>query len=63
MKLKGKRALVTAGAQGIGLSISRGLAAAGCDVFVHYRSSREAAETLCGELTASGVRAAAAREI
>ena len=58
MKLRGKRALVTAGAQGIGLSISRELAAAGCDVFVHYRSSRDAAETLCDELTATGVRAA-----
>jgi 3-oxoacyl-[acyl-carrier protein] reductase len=57
MKLKGKRALVTAGAQGIGLSISRGLAAAGCDVFVHYRSSRDAAESLCTELAAGGVRA------
>ena len=41
--LKGKRALVTAGAQGIGLAISRELAAGGCDVFVHYRTSREAA--------------------
>jgi len=56
MKLKGKRALVTAGAQGIGIAISRELAAAGCDVFVHYHSSRAAAETLCGELTAAGVR-------
>ncbi len=58
MKLKGKRALVTAGAQGIGLAISRELAAAGCDVFVHYRSSRDAAEALCAELAARGVRAA-----
>ena len=58
MKLKGKRALVTAGAQGIGLAISRGLADAGCDVFVHYKSSRAAAETLCRELVVGGVRAA-----
>ena len=57
MKLKGKRALVTAGAQGIGLAISRALAGAGCDVFVHYKSSREAAGTLCRELAAGGVRA------
>ena len=56
-KLPGKRALVTAGAQGIGLAISRALAEAGCDLFVHYRSSREAAEALCAEATASGVRA------
>jgi 3-oxoacyl-[acyl-carrier protein] reductase len=48
-KLTGKRALVTAGAQGIGLAISRHLLAAGCDVFVHYRSSGEAALALVGE--------------
>ena len=42
-KLLGKRALVTAGAQGIGLAISRHLLAAGCDVFTHYRTSAEAA--------------------
>jgi 3-oxoacyl-[acyl-carrier protein] reductase len=45
-KLHGKRALVTAGAQGIGLAITRHLLAAGCDVFVHYRSSAEAARSL-----------------
>jgi 3-oxoacyl-[acyl-carrier protein] reductase len=42
-KLQGKRALVTAGAQGIGLAISHHLLAAGCDVFVHYRSSADGA--------------------
>jgi 3-oxoacyl-[acyl-carrier protein] reductase len=56
--LKGKRALVTAGAQGIGLAISRALGAAGCDVFVHYRASAAAAEALVAELAATGVRAA-----
>jgi 3-oxoacyl-[acyl-carrier protein] reductase len=45
-KLLGKRALVTAGAQGIGLAISRQLLEAGCDVFVHYRSSSEGARSL-----------------
>jgi 3-oxoacyl-[acyl-carrier protein] reductase len=45
-KLLGKRALVTAGAQGIGLAISRQLLEAGCDVFVHYRSSGAAAKSL-----------------
>lgn len=59
-KLSGKRALVTAGAQGIGLAISRALAAAGCDVFVHYRSSREPAESFCREAEQAGVRAACA---
>ncbi len=38
-KLLGRRALVTAGAQGIGLAISRRLLHAGCDLVVHYRST------------------------
>jgi 3-oxoacyl-[acyl-carrier protein] reductase len=56
-KLQGRRALITAGAQGIGLAISRQLAAAGCDVFVHYRTSKEPAEQLCLEAAKLGVRA------
>ncbi|HEX6211112.1 MAG TPA: SDR family NAD(P)-dependent oxidoreductase, partial [Methylomirabilota bacterium] len=56
-KLRGRRALVTAGAQGIGLAISRALAEAGCDLFVHYRTSRTAAEALCGDLQKKGVTA------
>jgi 3-oxoacyl-[acyl-carrier protein] reductase len=55
-KLRGKRALVTAGAQGIGLAISRHLLEAGCDVFVHYRNSAEAAEALVAEATAARFR-------
>ncbi len=51
-KLLGKRALVTAGAQGIGLAISQHLLRAGCDVVVHYRSSGEAAESLVREAAA-----------
>src|SRR5688500_4879984 len=53
-KLLGKRALVTAGAQGIGLAISRQLLEAGCDVFIHYRSSTDAAKALVSE--ADGLR-------
>ncbi len=45
-KLKGKRALVTAGAQGIGLAISRALLDAGCNVAVHYFSSADTANQL-----------------
>ena len=45
-KLNGKRALVTAGAQGIGLAISRALLDAGCNVAVHYFSSADAANEL-----------------
>lgn len=55
-KLHDKRALVTAGAQGIGLAISRQLLAAGCDVFVHYRSSADAACGLEAEAKALGRR-------
>jgi 3-oxoacyl-[acyl-carrier protein] reductase len=51
-KLHGKRAVVTAGAQGIGLAISRQLLAAGCDVFVHYRTSADAARELGAEARA-----------
>ena len=55
-KLQGKRALVTAGAQGIGLAISRQLLAAGCDLFVHYRTSADAARGLEPEAKAQGRR-------
>jgi 3-oxoacyl-[acyl-carrier protein] reductase len=55
-KLLGKRALVTAGAQGIGLAISRHLLAAGCDIFVHYHSSADAARALQPEAAAAGRR-------
>ncbi len=39
--LKNKRALVTAGNQGIGRAITQALLHAGCDVFVHYFTSEE----------------------
>lgn len=48
-KLNGKRALVTAGAQGIGLAISRALLDNGCKVAVHYFSSADAANELKSE--------------
>ena len=59
-RLAGKRALITAGAQGIGLAISRHLLAAGCDVFVHYRSSAEGARALANEAQSLGRRYASA---
>jgi 3-oxoacyl-[acyl-carrier protein] reductase len=59
-KLVGKRALVTAGAQGIGLAIAKGLIAAGCDVFVHYRSSAAAAQALELDAKTLGRRCASA---
>ncbi len=48
-KLNGKRVLVTAGAQGIGLAISRALLDRGCNVAVHYFSSADAANELKAE--------------
>lgn len=59
-RLRGKRALVTAGAQGLGLAISRHLLAAGCDLFVHYFKSAEAARALEAEAKAAGRRLACA---
>lgn len=58
--LLGKRALVTAGAQGIGLAISRHLLRAGCDVFVHYRHSADSAKALESEARQLGRRCASA---
>jgi 3-oxoacyl-[acyl-carrier protein] reductase len=55
-KLQGKRALVTAGAQGIGLAITRQLLGAGCDVFVHYHRSAETARALEAEARSLGRR-------
>lgn len=55
-KLLRKRALVTAGAQGIGLAITRHLLTAGCDVFVHYRSSADAARAVEPEALKLGRR-------
>jgi 3-oxoacyl-[acyl-carrier protein] reductase len=57
--LNTKRALVTAGGQGIGLAISRELVARGCDVAVSYRSSKGGAEQLVSEAEAAGRRALA----
>ena len=55
-QLVGKRALVTAGAQGIGEAITRGLLDAGCAVFVHYHSSAESARGLVTAAIARGQR-------
>lgn len=48
-KLDGKLALVTAGAQGIGLAITRALLDKGCRVAVHYFSSGDTANELKAE--------------
>lgn len=60
-KIQGKRALVTAGAQGIGLAISRHLLRAGCDVFIHYHASSDTAHALVQEAAALGRQCANTR--
>ena len=55
--LDGKVALVTGGSRGIGAAISRELARAGARVAVNYRSGREAAEAVAGEVGGIAVAA------
>jgi 3-oxoacyl-[acyl-carrier protein] reductase len=54
MRLKGKVALITGGASGIGASITSILAAEGAHVLVNYRSSEDQAKLLKAELEAKG---------
>ena len=59
MKLKGKRVLITAGAQGIGEAISRQFIEAGAHVAIHYFSSEKTAKTLTQLATEKGLLATA----
>jgi len=54
--LEGRKALVTGGATGIGRAIALGLARAGADVAITWRS--HAPETVLAEIEATGVKAA-----
>jgi glucose 1-dehydrogenase len=56
-ELHGKVALVTGGAIRIGRAISMALAHAGCDLFIHYNHSHEAAKEAQAEAQEAGVRA------
>jgi len=58
-KTKPGAALVTGGAKRIGRAIALDLAAGGWAVAIHYRDSREEAETLVGEIEAGGGKAVA----
>jgi 3-oxoacyl-[acyl-carrier protein] reductase len=58
-KLTGKVAVVTGASKGIGASIALHLAAEGAAVAVNYASSREGADRVVGEITASGGKAIA----
>jgi 3-oxoacyl-[acyl-carrier protein] reductase len=55
--LEGKSALVTGASRGIGRAIAAELAGAGASVVIGYRSGRDEAEALAGELGARAVRA------
>jgi NAD(P)-dependent dehydrogenase (short-subunit alcohol dehydrogenase family) len=58
MQISNMNALVTGGGHRVGGAISRVLAEAGANVFIHYGRSAEAAETLADELRALGVQVA-----
>ena len=58
-KLAGKRVLVTAGAQGIGLAISERMIEAGAQLAVHYYSSAASAQALVARAHANGLDACA----
>jgi 3-oxoacyl-[acyl-carrier protein] reductase len=57
--LKGKVALVTGAASGVGREIALTLAAEGAAVVVNYRSSRQEAEDIVGAIAVKGGRAKA----
>lgn len=50
MNLKGKKALITGGSQGIGAEICRELASKGADVFINYYTNKGKAESLAREI-------------
>lgn len=52
--LRGKRALVTAGGQGIGLAITKALLRSGCSVVLHYLRSKVDLEEVRRETGAGG---------
>lgn len=56
--LDGQTALVTGGSRGIGRAVALELARCGASVIVNYREQRALAETVAGEIEASGGRAA-----
>ena len=55
--LKGKKALITGGGQGLGAAISRELAKQGCNIAVHYFSSSQGADDVCAEARTGGGKA------
>jgi 3-oxoacyl-[acyl-carrier protein] reductase len=58
-KLSGKIAVVTGASKGIGASVAKHLAAEGASVVINYASSKEGAEQVVGDITATGGKAIA----
>jgi 3-oxoacyl-[acyl-carrier protein] reductase len=58
--LRGKAAVVTGSSSGIGAATAFALAKLGCDVVVHYRRSRDEAESVARQVRERGVRCALA---
>lgn len=56
MDLPGRTAIVTGGAQRIGKALVLALAAAGCDIVLHYNGSHDAAQQTAAEARSLGVR-------
>lgn len=54
--LKGKTALVTGSSQGIGKGIALALAEYGADIIIHYRSEKDEADQVAGEIRTLGSR-------
>ena len=57
--LKGNVSLITGGSRGIGAAVARKLASLGADVAIVYSGNAAAAEAVCGECEAFGVKAKA----
>lgn len=54
MKFRGKNVLITGASRGIGAELARTLATMGLKVWINYRSSAAAADTLKSEIEAAG---------
>ena len=57
MDIAGRNALITGGAHRVGKALTLALSEAGADVFIHYKSSSDAAEVTANEVRAAGRKA------